>query len=72
MIADGRLAAEVAAIRALARRLVGLLQRRDPLSETVHLGKLDAFATVSAAGARTWLRRLLRRAGARTRYRRIF
>jgi squalene synthase HpnC len=61
VIADGRLAAEVAAIRALAQRLVRLLQQRDPLSETVHLGKLQALATGASAGARLWLRRLLRR-----------
>ena len=60
IVADGRLAAEIAAIRALAQRLVGVLQRRDPLSETVHLHKINALAIASAAGARIWLRRLLR------------
>ncbi|MEA2990869.1 MAG: hydroxysqualene synthase [Alphaproteobacteria bacterium] len=38
-IADFRLAMEVAVIQALARRLVAMLASRDPLSETVHLGK---------------------------------
>jgi squalene synthase HpnC len=38
-IADQRLALEVAVIQTLADRLVGLLSRRDPLSERVHLGK---------------------------------
>jgi squalene synthase HpnC len=38
-IHDARLALEVAVIQALAERLVGLLSRRDPLSERVHLGK---------------------------------
>ena len=38
-IEDARLALEVAVIQALAERLVGLLCRRDPLSERVHLGK---------------------------------
>lgn len=37
-IRDVRLALEVAIIQSLARRLVGLLKRRDPLSERVHLG----------------------------------
>jgi squalene synthase HpnC len=36
-IADFRLATEVAVIQSLARRLVGLLTARDPLSERVHL-----------------------------------
>ena len=38
-IDDTRLALEVAVIQTLAERLVGLLGRRDPLSERVHLGK---------------------------------
>jgi phytoene/squalene synthetase len=38
-IADQRLALEVAVIQTLAERLVGLLSRRDPLSQNVHLGK---------------------------------
>ena len=37
-IKDFRLAMEVAVIQSLARRLVALLLRRDPLSERVHLG----------------------------------
>ncbi len=65
IVVNGRLAAEIAAIRALAQRLVGLLQRRDPLSQRVHLGKIDALAIGSAAGARLWLRRLLRGSAAR-------
>ncbi|PWB63706.1 MAG: squalene synthase HpnC [Bradyrhizobiaceae bacterium] len=60
IVTDGRLAAEIAAIRALAQRLVGRLQRRDPLSETVHLGKVEALAIAAAAGAKVWLRRILR------------
>jgi squalene synthase HpnC len=59
MVADRRLAAEIAAIKALAGRLVHRLQRRDPLSETVHLGKFEALAAGSGAGARLLLRRLL-------------
>jgi hydroxysqualene synthase len=38
-IDDTRLALEVAVIQTFAERLVGLLSRRDPLSERVHLGK---------------------------------
>jgi squalene synthase HpnC len=37
-IEDTRLALEVAVIQSLAERLVGLLSRRDPLSQRVHLG----------------------------------
>jgi len=38
-IDDVRLALEVAVIQTFAERLVGVLGRRDPLSERVHLGK---------------------------------
>ena len=38
-IDDIRLALEVAVIQTYAERLVGVLSRRDPLSERVHLGK---------------------------------
>jgi squalene synthase HpnC len=38
-IDDSRLALEVAVIQTLAERLVGVLTRRDPLSERIHLGK---------------------------------
>ena len=48
-IKDFRLAMEVAVIQSLARRLVGLLMRRDPLSERVHLGK-GAVAGVGLLG----------------------
>jgi phytoene/squalene synthetase len=48
-IKDFRLAMEVAVIQSLARRLVGLLLRRDPLSEDVHLGK-GAVAGVGILG----------------------
>ena len=40
---------EVAVIQSLARGLVGLLLRRDPLSEGVHLGK-GAVAGVGLLG----------------------
>jgi squalene synthase HpnC len=48
-IHDFRLAMEVAVIQSLARRLVGLLTSRDPLSERVHLGKA-AVAGVGLVG----------------------
>ena len=40
-IADVRLALEIGAVRTLALRIARLLQRRDPLSERVHLRKLE-------------------------------
>jgi phytoene/squalene synthetase len=40
-IVDSRLALEVAVIQSLAERLVGVLGRRDPLSERVHLGTAE-------------------------------
>jgi len=43
MVDNTRLALEIAVIQAMARRLVGILQLRDPLSERVHLGKLGAI-----------------------------
>jgi hydroxysqualene synthase len=46
---DLRLALEISVIQALARRLIGLLQARDPLSERVHLRKVDV-AAVSVVG----------------------
>lgn len=39
LIANTRLALEVSVIHTYARRIVALLQRRDPLSERVHLSK---------------------------------
>ncbi len=48
-IADFRLGMEVAVIQALARRLVTVLQTRDPLSENVHL-KAPAVALTGLAG----------------------
>jgi squalene synthase HpnC len=44
-IADFRLAMEVAVIQALARRLVAMLQSRDPLSERVHLKPFGVAGT---------------------------
>jgi hydroxysqualene synthase len=53
-IADFRLSLEIAAIQGLARELVLRLQHRDPLSQSVHLSKLE-FATT---GGLAVLRRL--------------
>jgi len=53
-IKDMRLAAEIAAIQALARRLARDLETRDPLSERVHLGKAG-FALVGGFGALRFL-----------------
>ena len=53
---------EVAVIQSLARRLVNLLMKRDPLSERVHLGK-GAVAGVGVLGILT---------GAAGRFSRIF
>lgn len=44
-VQDFRLRLETAAIAGLAQRIIGLLRRRDPLSETVHLAKPQMAAT---------------------------
>ena len=60
LIVDSRLAAEIGAIHALARRLTEMLRRRDPLGERVALGK-PAFLWVGGRGAaRALAGRLLR------------
>ena len=48
-IDDIRLALEVAVIQTYAERLVGVLGRRDPLSERVHLGKAGSRASAFSA-----------------------
>ena len=64
-IVDLRLALEVAVIQRLATTLTGVLARRDPLSEGVHLGKAG-FAGVGSIGlAQGLMFRLLRLAGAK-------
>jgi squalene synthase HpnC len=61
LIADTRLALEIAAIHRLAGTLTEGLKHRDPLSERVHLGK-PAFALTALAGATGCLvRRTFRR-----------
>jgi hydroxysqualene synthase len=59
-VADTGLALEVAAIQALATRLLTVLHQRDPLSERVHLTKPEALATAAGGAARSLLHRLLR------------
>ena len=49
LVVDRRLGLEIAVIVRLAHQLTGLLKRRDPLSERVHLGKLGAAGTTAAA-----------------------
>lgn len=43
-VKNGRLALEIAVIQSMARQLVRILRVRDPLSERVHLGKLEVIA----------------------------
>jgi hydroxysqualene synthase len=61
-IRDVRLAMEIAAIHALARRLAHDLESRDPLSERVHLGKAG-FALVGGLGAARFLGHAMMRLG---------
>jgi len=61
-IRDMRLAMEIAAIHALARRLAHDLESRDPLSERVHLGKAG-FAFVGGLGAARFLGAAMMRLG---------
>ncbi|MCL2430340.1 MAG: squalene synthase HpnC, partial [Alphaproteobacteria bacterium] len=46
MIGDVRLSLEVAVITAMARRILGLIKMRDPLSENVHLTRIGAMGGV--------------------------
>jgi hydroxysqualene synthase len=60
-VADLRLALETSVIVELARRLIGILKSRDPLSERVHLSKLQAAmfaarATAATLASRTFAR----------------
>jgi squalene synthase HpnC len=61
MIAGTRLAMEIAAIEALAIRLVAILRTRDPLSEPVHLSKPAMLCTGASAAVGVVLRRLFTR-----------
>ena len=57
MIRDRRLAAEVAVIHRLAEDLAVRLERRDPLGERVHHGKMEAGAIALRAALPVLLRR---------------
>jgi squalene synthase HpnC len=57
LIHDRRLAAEVAAIQRLAESLCNRLEARDPLSERVHHGKLEAVLLAAGAAIPALLRR---------------
>ena len=57
---DLRLALEISVIQALARRLVGMLQSRDPLCERVHLDKTGVITTTLSAVTSSLLSRLFR------------
>ncbi|MGD9921670.1 MAG: squalene synthase HpnC [Pseudorhodoplanes sp.] len=58
-IADLRLACEVAAIEALAYRLLSIIQQRDPLRDKVHLGRGTLIGVLVAAVSRTLGRRMI-------------
>jgi hydroxysqualene synthase len=53
LVADGRVACEIAVIQTYARQIVRLLKARDPLSERVHLSKaaMAGFSLGGIAGA---------------------
>jgi phytoene/squalene synthetase len=57
---DLRLALEISVIQALARRLIGLLQVRDPLSEQVHLRKAEIAGVSVIAVTRSLIGRMFR------------
>jgi len=61
-VADTRLAVETSVIVGLARKLIGLLKTRDPLSETVHLSKPHAAAIAARTVAATLVGRTFTRA----------
>jgi squalene synthase HpnC len=59
-VADRRLAIEISIIQSCARRLLAILQQRDPLSERVHLTKAEMLAMMALGGVRGLLRGQLR------------
>lgn len=61
LVADNRLAMEIAAIQSLAERLITLLQIRDPLRERARLSRLEMLLRASEAALRTGTRRLFTR-----------
>ncbi len=67
-VSDRRLALEISIIQSLASRLLAILQERDPLSDRVHLTKLEALAMTAVGGVRGLLRRRFRTAPPAQRY----
>jgi squalene synthase HpnC len=61
-VADLRLAVETSVIVELARKLIGLLRTRDPLSDRVHLSKSRAAMIAARAAAATLANRAFARA----------
>ncbi len=57
IIADGRLALEVAVIQSLAEKLVAMLRTCDPLSERVHATKPEALVAAGSGIVKTLLQR---------------
>ncbi|MFZ1107461.1 MAG: squalene synthase HpnC [Rhodomicrobium sp.] len=62
-IKDLRLSLEVASIERLARKLVHMLKARDPLSQKVHLSKVEFASNLIAAASVTLGRRLFKPGG---------
>jgi squalene synthase HpnC len=56
MVSDRWLAMEISIIQSLASRLLGILQRRDPLCDQVHLNKTQVLATAILGSTRSLLR----------------
>ena len=67
-VRDTGLAIEIAGIQSLARRLLELLHQRDPLSERVHLGKVEALVMAASGAARALTQRWLGAAASARRY----
>ena len=67
-VGDRRLALEISIIQSLASRLLAILQERDPLSDRVHLTKLETLAMTAVGGVRGLLRRRFRTATPAQRY----
>jgi phytoene/squalene synthetase len=65
LVADRRLGLEIAVIVRLAHHLTGVLMRRDPLSECVHVSKLGALGLTAQAVLQHGVRSLGLRAPAR-------
>lgn len=63
-IRDIRLSCEVAAIAALAHKLLGILRTSDPLADQVHLSRMTLVAVMAGSVTKTLARRLLTRGNA--------